>query len=173
MPIPELSIIVAMSENRVIGKNNQLPWHLPEDLKHFKKTTLGQPIIMGRKTFESIGRPLPGRANLVLTRQIGWSTGGVEVVESLERGVEKAQTLLREKERREIFVIGGAEIYRQALPLTSRLYVTLVHRKIDGDAYFPEISAGEWQEKSRSEIFHSEKCNVDYSFVNYQRRAEF
>ncbi len=131
-----LSIIVAMTEDRVIGKDNRLPWRLPEDLKRFKKITMGHPIIMGRKTFDSLGRPLPGRTNIVLTRNPGFKHAGVHVARSLEDAVHFAET---QEGGDEQFVIGGETIYRVALPLAKRLYLTLIHKKIAGDTYFPEV----------------------------------
>jgi dihydrofolate reductase len=136
MTKPRISIIVAHSINMAIGKANALFWHLPEDLKRFKKLTTGHPIIMGRKTYQSIARPLPGRTNIVVTRDINLEIPGCIVVHSAIEAIEKA----KEFEREEIFIIGGAEIYKETLPLTNRLYVTKVDTHIDGDAFFPEYS---------------------------------
>lgn len=168
---PPLSLrltgIVAMGENRVIGKNNQLPWRLPADLKHFKRLTTGHPILMGRKTFESIGRPLPDRTNIILTRDPTYSMPGCVVVTSLKDALAHAVML----ESREVFVIGGAEIYRQTLPSLSRLYLTIVHHFFDGDAFFPELAPDEWKEISR-EFHHSDVENpYDYSFVMLERQS--
>ncbi len=130
-----LSLIVAMTEERVIGKNNQLPWHLSEDLKRFKKITMGHPIIMGRKTFESIGKPLPGRQNIVISRNASFRADGVAVVHSLVEALAACPPGTNEA-----FVIGGASIYEAALPKADRLYLTLIHRSIPGDATFPPVN---------------------------------
>lgn len=127
-----ISMIAAMASNRVIGRDNKMPWHLPADLKHFKKVTLGKPVVMGRKTFESIGRPLPGRRNIVISRQAPLQPQGAEWVNS----VEQALALLQDQA--EVMIIGGAEIYRQCLPLAKRLYLTKIELVTDGDAFFPD-----------------------------------
>lgn len=134
--LPHISIIVAHSKNMAIGKTNALVWHLPDDLKRFKKLTSGHPIIMGRKTYQSINRPLPDRTNIVITRDLDLEIPGCLVVHSLTEAIEKA----REFDQEEIFIVGGAEIYKEALPLADRLYVTLVDKNVDGDAFFPEYS---------------------------------
>lgn len=136
MTKPRISIIVAHSRNMAIGKANALMWRLPEDLKRFKKLTTGHPIIMGRKTYQSIGKPLPGRTNIVVTRDINLEIPGCIVVYSVLEAIEKA----KEFEQEEIFIIGGAEIYKEMLPLADRLYLTKVDTHVDGDAYFPEYS---------------------------------
>lgn len=128
-----ISLIAAMSENRVIGLKGQLPWHIPEDLKFFKETTAGKPVVMGRKTFDSLGKPLPKRRNIVVTRDENWSRDGCERVSSLD----EAYRLL--KGEKEIFVIGGGEIYKAALSGADRIYLTVIHQTFDGDAYFPEF----------------------------------
>jgi dihydrofolate reductase len=130
-----MNAIAAMALNRVIGKGNKIPWHLPEDFKWFKKTTMGHPILMGRKTFESIGKPLPGRRNLVVSRTA--EIEGVEIVRDLERFEPAAF----EEDGKEVFVMGGAEIYRQLLPRCQKIYLTLVKREYDGDAFFPEFES--------------------------------
>lgn len=141
-----ISIIVAIGSNNVIGKNGALPWHLPEDLKRFKQLTMGHPIIMGRKTHESIGKPLPGRVNIVITRQKGYTAPGCEVFSSFEEAVAKYKD-------QDPFVIGGAEIYRVALPLADRLYITEVHPNAKtgegGDVFFPDFDRTAWRETSR------------------------
>ena len=165
----ELALIVAMAENRVIGKNNELPWHLPGDLSYFKRVTLGKPIIMGRKTFESIGRPLPGRPNIVITRQAGWQPEGVTVCNSLEQASAYATSLLVDLGVNEVMIIGGGDIYRQALPLVKRLYLTKVHAVVAGDAYFPEFDQRDWKQISE-ERHSSEGSNpYDYSFIVLNR----
>jgi dihydrofolate reductase len=156
-----ISLIVAMAENRVIGGDNKLLWHIPEDLKRFKALTTGKPIIMGRKTYDSIGRPLPNRPNIVITRQAGWTAPGVTVVGSLEDAVKTAENMGSD----EIMVIGGAQIYSQALQYATRVYLTHIHKAYDGDARFPELPATEWMESDRqagAEDF--------YEFITYQRK---
>ena len=136
MTRPRISIIVAHSRNMAIGKANALVWHLPDDLKRFKKLTTNHPIIMGRKTYQSIGKPLPGRTNIVVTRDINLEISGCIVVHSAIEAVKKA----KEIDQEEVFIIGGAEIYKETLPLVDRLYVTTVDMDVDGDAFFPEYS---------------------------------
>jgi dihydrofolate reductase len=137
---PHLSLIVAMTPGRVIGRDNGLPWHLPDDLRRFKAITLGKPVVMGRRTFESIGRPLPGRRNLVLSRRTDFAPAGVEVVRDLDAAFAAAG------DAAEIMVIGGAEVYALALPRATRLYVTEVHGEVAGDVRFPAIDPADWQE---------------------------
>ncbi len=132
-----LSIIVAMTEERVIGKDNHLPWYLPEDLKRFKKITMGHPIIMGRKTYESIGKPLPGRTNIVLTKNPDFHPDGVLVAQTLENAIQLAQSHAGGEES---FVIGGETVFRAALPKANRLYLTLIHQKFSGDTWFPSVN---------------------------------
>ncbi len=158
-----LSLIVAMDRNRVIGKDNDLPWHLPADLKFFKATTLGKPIIMGRKTFESIGRPLPGRRNIVVTRNADWSAGGVEVVSTLDA----AKALVANEP--EAMIIGGAQVYGQALDYVDRMHVTEVDMSVEGgDAHFPEIDPQIWSEVSR-EPHPAADGRPGFAFVCYER----
>jgi dihydrofolate reductase len=133
-----VSIIVAMGRNRAIGKDNQLMWHLPADLKHFRQVTMSKPVIMGRKTFESIGKLLPGRTNVVVTRQSGYNAPGCLVAGSLE----EALGLMAQEP--EVFIAGGGDIYRQAIPLTDRMYITIIDHNFDADTFFPEFDAGEW-----------------------------
>jgi len=138
---PLVSLIVAMAQNGVIGRANALPWErLPEDLKRFRAFTLGKPVLMGRKTFESIGRPLPGRANLVLTRDRAWSAPGVVVVHSVEEALAQAA------DSHELVVIGGAEIYRLVLPFARRMYLTHVHADVPGDTFFPDFDPTQWDD---------------------------
>jgi len=133
-----ISMIVAMDDNRVIGKDNELLWHLPDDFQYFKAVTMGKPILMGRKTFESIGRPLPGRENVVVTRDEAFSADGVTVVNSIEAALEAT------KQYDEVMVIGGANLYQQMLPLADKLYVTWVRHTFEGDVFFPEINTDDW-----------------------------
>lgn len=157
----DLTIIVAFDENSGIGINNTLPWRLPEDLMRFKKITTGHAIIMGRKTFESIGRPLPNRRNIVLTRQTDWHPEGIQVVHTLAEAIDLAGS-------DEAFVIGGAEIYAQALPLCQKLLVTQIHHDVQCDAFFPALDKNSWREVERL-TQHSEQNGFDYSFVTYQK----
>lgn len=164
-----LAMIVAQAENRVIGNDNKLPWYLPEDLKYFKRVTLGKPIIMGRKTYESIGRPLPGRCNIVVTRDENWQVPGVVVTASLAEAVEHASAQAEIDGVDEAVVMGGAEIYRQMLPQTERLYLTQVHASVEGDAHFPEIIASEWGEVGREDFAASDNNPYAYSFIVLER----
>ena len=164
-----LAVIVAVADNGVIGRNNSLPWHLPEDLRYFKRVTLGKPVVMGRKTFESIGRPLPGRANIVITRSHGWSVDGVSVVNSLDEALRLAADIAALDGTDELMVIGGAEIYTNAIPLAQRLYLTQVHADVEGDARLPEIYWSRWREVSRERFAASEDNPYDYSFVVFER----
>lgn len=169
----ELSLIVALAQNHVIGIDNKLPWYLPNDLKYFKQVTMGKTIIMGRKTYESIGKPLPGRTNIVITRQADYrppnANDSVRVVASLEAARELAASLALINGQNEALIIGGAEIYTQALPLVDRMYLTEVHAEVDGDAYFPAFDRSQWQAVAR-EDFSAEGGNpYDYSFVVYER----
>ena len=161
----EKCIIVAISDNNAIGRDNQLLWHISEDLKFFKRTTLGCPVIMGRKTFESIGRALPKRVNIVISR--GFSTAEeVAVTTSLEEAFKVAEETNLER----CFVIGGGQIYSQALPLVDSLIVTHVHTVIeDADTFFPEIDPVIWQVAERSELFHDEESGYSFEFVEYIR----
>lgn len=133
---PKISIIAAIGKNRELGKDNKLLWHIPDDLPRFKKLTTGHPIVMGRKTFESIGRPLPNRTNIVVTRDSSYDVEGVVVVHSIEKAIEEA----KKKDKEEIFVIGGGQIYEQALPFADRLYLTIVDAQAEADTYFPDYS---------------------------------
>lgn len=186
-----LSLIVAYSDNHVIGIDNDLPWRLKADLAYFKKTTLGQPIIMGRKTWESLGRPLPGRRNIVISRDNNYQAEGAEVYSSLEEAIAQAlngqtahgqvtdeQTANAQAtneqahyKQAEIFIIGGAQIYSQALASNAaqRIYATEVHTEIEGDAFFPEFDKQIWQEVSR--LPQAPENNLSYDFVVYERQA--
>ena len=161
-----LSLIVAMAENRVIGVNNRLPWHLPADLKHFRALTMGHPILMGRKTFDSIGRVLPGRRNIVVTRNPAYKSDGVEIAHSLH----EASRLCPDE--REAFVIGGAHLYEAALPHAQRIYLTLVHTVVQGDVLFPALDESVW--RIRETIAHAadEQNAHAYDFVVYERKAD-
>lgn len=164
-----VSLIVAMASNRCIGINNELPWKLPEDLKYFKQVTSGKAIIMGRTTFDSLGRPLPNRTNIVMTRDAHWEGPiGTRVVHSLEAALALAEAVAVSNYQDEIVVIGGAQIYAQLLPQVDRLYITEVHAEVAGDAFFPEVNAADWQEVSRRTC-HDEVSNIGYDFVVYER----
>jgi dihydrofolate reductase len=146
-----LCLIAALAENRVIGRDNQLPWHLPADLKHFKALTLGKPIIMGRKTWDSLGRPLPGRLNLVVSRQPGLQLEGAEVFASLDAALERAEAWAREEDAEELMLIGGAQLYELGLAQAERLYLTRVGISPQGDAYFPDVDETDWHLSSAIE----------------------
>ena len=165
-----ISMIAAMSSNRVIGKENALPWHLPNDLKFFKESTLGKPVIMGRKTFESIGRPLPGRTNIIITRNKDFKVPGVTIVNSLDLAFEVAEGLVASKGGNEIMVIGGSEIYTQALPEARRLYITQVDAEIDGDAYFPEFDRNDWFVSRNERHKACDKNPYNYAFQVLDRK---
>jgi dihydrofolate reductase len=157
-----VSDVVAISENHVIGKDNKLLWYLPRDLKHFKDITTGHAIIMGRKTYDSVGKPLPKRRNIIVTRQ-DITIEGCEVVNS----IEAALALCAGEE--EVFIVGGAEIYKLALHLTNRIYLTIVHKNFDGDSFFPEINKQEWKEVLREDHQPDEKNSLPYSFITLER----
>ena len=158
-----ISIIAALAENRVIGVNNTLPWRLPNDLKHFRRLTTGHAIILGRKNYESIGKPLPERTNIVITRNRDYRADGCLVAHSLD------EALALSKSDPEIFVIGGAEIYRAALTRADRLYLTLVHDTVAGDVYFPEFDSNDWREITRERHERDERHAYAYSFVVLER----
>ena len=159
----KLSLIAAMAHHRVIGKNNQLPWHLPADLRHFKTITTGKPIIMGRKTFEAIGKPLPHRLNVVLTTDQSWSAAGVRVAYNWEQALEACDSAS------EVMVIGGAQLYKQTLPIATHLYLTFIDAEIEGDAYFPEWNPSEWIEIDRKFQSADQANQYAMEFINLQR----
>jgi len=158
-----ISMIVAMAENRAIGKNNELLWHLPKDFQHFKSVTMGKPIVMGRKTFESIGKALPGRKNIVITRDNHFTAEGVVIVHSIAAALEASE------EFDDVMVIGGASFYEQMLPMTETLYLTVVHQDFEADVFFPEIKAEEWNVVERVKHEADEKHAYPYSFITYRR----
>lgn len=161
-----LSIIAAMSANRVIGSNNDLPWRLPADWKRFKSLTMGHHLIMGRKTFESIGQPLPGRTTIVITRQTGFApAGGVLVAHSIDQALQMVTG------DNEVFVAGGAQIYQQMLPRADRLYLTSIHAEFEGDTDFPEFEESDWQLISEENQEPDEKNPYSYSFLVYERKT--
>lgn len=158
-----ISIIVAAAQNGVIGKNNELPWHIPEDLKRFKAITTGHPVIMGRRTFESLGRPLPNRTNVVITRNRDYRADGVLVAGSLREAV----ALFPADE--EVFIIGGGEIYRQAMEFADKIYLTLVRHPFEGDCYFPAIDESIWRVTLCQIHSQGEKFPYPFEFINYDR----
>jgi len=159
----KISIIAAMADNRVIGINNQLPWDLPADMKWFRQNTMGKPVLMGRKTYDSIGRPLPKRRNIVISRDKSLKIEGCEVVSSAAAAFQICHN------EAEVMIIGGASFYEQTLPQADRLYLTLVHSEIDGDAWFPEIDFDQWQELERIDHQANEANAFDYSFLILER----
>ena len=161
-----IKILVAFDENRVIGKNNALIWHLPADLQRFKALTTGHVIIMGRKTYESIGRPLPNRTTIAITRQAEFKPEGIIVSNSLEEAILKAKSISRE----DIYIVGGAEIYHMSLSLADQILVTQLHDIFDGDTYFPEIPLDAWEVVSRERGVTDEKNTYQYSFLTYQKK---
>ena len=159
----KLSLIVAMATNRTIGLNNQMPWHLSADLKKFKKITMGQPIIMGRKTFESIGRPLPGRQNIIISRNPQYQQPDCLVFNDLDSALQSCAS------SDEVFVIGGATLYAATLARADRLYITEIQQAFSGDTWFPEINPGEWRVVTREDIDDDSSVDFNYSFIVYER----
>jgi dihydrofolate reductase len=160
-----ISMIAAMGQNRVIGRDGNLPWHLPDDFKFFKRKTQGCPVIMGRKTFDSMGKPLPGRRNIVITRNPDLKIPGAEVVHSLENALQ-----LVEPSEGETFIIGGSEIYRQGLEVADRIYLTLVHEAFEGDTFFPEFDESAWAVVHREDHEADDRNPHPFTFVTYERR---
>lgn len=159
-----VSMVVAISENNAIGKDNQLLWYLPRDLRHFKTITSGHTVIMGRKTFDSVGRPLPNRRNIVITRTKDLEIDGAEVVNGLEAALRLCEA------EDEVFIVGGAEIYKQAMPHTDRIYLTVVHERFEADTYFPEIDMDIWKETASESHQPDEKNNLAFTFSTLERR---
>jgi dihydrofolate reductase len=167
----ELALICALSQNDVIGVNNQLPWHLPADLQFFKRTTLGTPVIMGRNTYESIGRPLPGRANLVISRTPGYSAPGVSVFSALEAALANARQQADQAQVERYFVIGGEQIYRLALPMAQQLYLTRVHTTLEGDAFFPAWQPEHWELLAQEHHPADNAHRFAMDFLHYRRKT--
>ena len=161
----KISLILAMGRNRAIGRDNQLPWHLPADLAHFKATTMGKPILMGRKTWESIGKALPGRLNIVLTRQAAYDADGATVVNSINDAISSCGLA------DELMVIGGAGVYLAFLPRAQKIYLTLIDEDFDGDTFFPELDEQEWHEEAREDHRADDKNPHDYSFRVLRKTA--
>lgn len=160
-----ITLIVAMAENRVIGANNAMPWHLPDDLRRFRALTMGHPILMGRKTHEAIGRPLPGRRNLIMTRNAQQDFPGCEVIHTIE------DALVIGQRSEALFVIGGAELYRLFLPLAHRIELTIIHRAFDGDTFFPELPNETWREVSREEVPFDSELGFAWSYLRMESGA--
>ncbi len=160
-----VAIIVAMAGNRIIGINNTLPWHIPADLQHFKKLTMGHHMIMGRKTFESIGKPLPGRTTVVMTRNHELRISGCIMAHKLEEAIAACA------DDDQLFIVGGAELYAQALPLADTLYITEIQQAVEGDAYFPVFNKNEWLEVSREKYNQETPQPLEYHFATYRRNA--
>jgi len=156
-----LTIVVATDANRGIGIDNKLPWRLPEDMAHFKSTTMGHPVIMGRKTFDSIGKPLPNRRNIIITRNPGWKHEGVEAVTSISTAIKLVGDT-------PACIIGGAQIYAETLHFANRLIITEIDKTFDCDAFFPTIDPKQWKEVAR-EKYHSQPNGFDYAFVTYEK----
>jgi dihydrofolate reductase len=161
-----ISLVVAASTNNCIGKNNQLPWHLPNDLKFFKNTTWGMPVVMGRKTFESVNKILPGRFNIVITRQQDWKADGVIVASDLDDAFKRSAAT----NCKETFIIGGGDIFRQSMEMADRIYMTRVHTDLDGDTFFPVIDENKWQLTSNQDFKADEKHAFAYSFQTWQKK---
>lgn len=161
-----ISFIVAADESNVIGKDNQLPWHLPGDMKYFKNQTWGMTVIMGRKSLESLGKPLQGRKNIVVTRNKNWKREGVEVAHSINEAIE----LAKQTGTKEIFIIGGAEIFKEAMPVANRIYLTRIHHKFEGDVYFPAVSTNEWNLVKNKFCAADEKNQFSYTFEVWERK---
>lgn len=166
----KVSLIVAMSQNRVIGRDNQMPWHLPDELQYFKRVTMGKPVLMGRNTFESIGRPLPGRPNIVITRNAEYEADGISVVTSIEDALDLADQLTEHDAGAEAMVIGGAQIFTEIFPRADVLYLTEVHAVVDGDVFFPEFAPEEWRLVSRDEHAANERNPYPYSVLVLERK---
>ncbi|THU39879.1 dihydrofolate reductase [Niastella caeni] len=161
-----LSQVVAAADNNAIGRNNQLLWSLPNDMKFFKNTTWGMPVIMGRKTYESLGKPLTGRTNIIVTHQQDWKSEGVIVVHDIKEAMASAA----KTDAKEAFIIGGGEIYRQTLPITQRVYLTRVHTSMEADTFYPEINEANWELLSQLDFNADEKHAYAYSFQVWQRK---
>ena len=165
-----VSLIVAATRNQVIGRDNQMPWHLPEDLRYFKQRTLGKPIIMGRKTWESLGRPLPGRLNIVITRQAGLELEGAEVFTDLEAALQRGHEWAVQKGADEGMVIGGGQLYQEALRLAQRVYLTRIELDLEGDTFFPVLDAQHWQQ-TEAQPHPAKNQEPGYTFEVWQRTA--
>ncbi|MEH7388572.1 dihydrofolate reductase [Bacillus sp. JJ1521] len=159
-----ISLLVAMDKNQLIGKDNDLPWRLPADLAYFKRVTMGHPIFMGRKTYDSIGRPLPGRENIIVTRDTSYEAEGCKVIHSIDDIVK-----MSEETEKELFVIGGAEIFKEILRHSDRLYITEIEEEFEGDTYFPAFDKTEWKVISKEKGIKDEKNPYEYTFLVYEK----
>jgi dihydrofolate reductase len=160
----KISLIVAMASNRVIGLNNKMPWHLSADLKKFKKITMGSPILMGRKTYESIGKPLPGRTNIIISRNLDYQQDGCLVFNDLNAALKKIG-----ESAEELFIIGGSDLYEAILPMADAIYLTLINREFQGDTFFPEIDLNDWSEVEREDIKDDPDAGFNYSFLKLEK----
>jgi dihydrofolate reductase len=167
-----VALVVARARNGVIGKNNQLPWHLPNDLAFFKRITMNKPLIMGRNTWQSLGKPLPGRDNIVVTRQTNFQAEGAWVVHSIESALTLASTLADARHSDEIMIIGGAQLYADAMPFTTRAYMTEVDADIEGDTFFPTLNHKEWRETFRESFAACKRNAYPYSFITLERNIK-
>jgi len=159
-----ISLIAAMDKNRVIGKGGKLPWNLPADMKYFKDKTLGKPVIMGRKTYESVGKPLPNRTNIIVTHNQDYKAEGCIVVHSVDEALKAAENA------EEVMIIGGSQIYEEFLPKANKLYLTIIDTEIEGDTYFPEYKIEEWKEASYEEHERDAENQYDYTFLVFERK---
>ena len=166
----KIAMIAAVAQNNAIGINNKMPWYLPGDLRYFKAVTMGKPIIMGRKTFDSLRKPLPGRTNIVITRDQAWQHEGVKVVHNLDDALALAEDIALINGNEEVMVIGGAQIYQQALDKSDRLYLTKVHQSFEGDAYFPEIDESDWLETAREDKQSDDEEPLLFSYLVLDRK---
>ena len=164
MKTPRVTLVVAVADNGVIGRDNALPWHLPEDLRRFKRITLGKPIVMGRKTFESIGKPLPGRLNIVMTRDADYRREGVTVVHGVEGALRAAGAA------EEVMVIGGSDLFRLFLPSATRVHLTRVHAEVTGDVFWPALDEKEWVIAGREKFATDERHAYAMTFESWERR---
>ncbi|MEH7381894.1 dihydrofolate reductase [Bacillus sp. JJ1533] len=162
-----ISLLLAMDKNQLIGKDNDLPWRLPADLAYFKRVTMGHPIIMGRKTYDSIGRPLPGRENIIVTRDTSYKAEGCKVIHSIDEIVEMSK-----ETDQELFVIGGAEIFKEILPYSERLYITEIDEEFEGDTYFPVFDKAKWKVISKEKGIKDEKNPYEYTFLVYEKTPQ-
>jgi len=161
-----ISFIVAVDENNLMGKGLELPWHLPNDMKYFKNQTWGMTVVMGRKTLDALGKPLQGRQNIVITRNKDWKPEGVKPTHSLDEAIEQA----KQTGANEIFIIGGAEIFRMAMPIANKIYLTRIHHQFEGDVYFPQIPANEWHLVKSQPSFADEKNKYNHTFEVWERQ---
>lgn len=166
----KIAMIAAVAENGVIGADGDMPWHISSDFAHFKRTTMGKPMVMGRKQFETVGKPLPGRVNIVVSRQKGYQPDGVIVIDDFLAAIEHAKTIAEADGVDEIMIIGGGEVYKLGMPLADRLYISHVELAPEGDIVFPQIDAAEWRIEAEPEVITSDKDSAEYRIAIYTRR---